>query len=235
MKLTVLGGFLGSGKTTWLRHQLHHGSFPDAFVLVNEAADVAVDDLLLGESMMLAVLAGGCACCETLEELLRMLRSIADRRVAAAPAGPRFDRLILETSGLADPGRIVEAIRTDPVLVNHIVIGETIVVVDAVNGLDQMRSEPLCRRQIEVADRLVITKVDEADGTSIGRLIATLKMLNPGRSSPAPFAARRRRSRMRRRVGRTPPAQRSGKLLRRSALRKSVSMRRSTGPVSAYG
>ncbi len=194
MKLTVLGGFLGSGKTTWLRHQLHHGSFTDAFVLVNEAADVAVDDLLLGESTMLAVLAGGCACCETLEELRRMLRSIADRRVAAAPAGPRFDRLILETSGLADPGRIVEAIRTDPVLVNHVVIGETIVVVDAVNGLDQMRSEPLSRRQIEVADRLVITKVDEADGTSIGRLIATLKMLNPGavvsgavRGSPAPL------------------------------------------------
>lgn len=178
MKLTVLGGFLGSGKTTWLRHQLHRGLLRDAFVIVNEAADLPVDDLLLGGSTGLAVLAGGCACCETLDELLRMLRSVADGRVGGE--GPRLERLVLETSGLADPGRIVEAIRADPVLVYHIVVGETVVAVDALHGLDQLRCEPLGRRQVEVADRLVVTKIDEAAAGSLTGLLATLRGVNPG-------------------------------------------------------
>ena len=195
MKLTVLGGFLGSGKTTWLRHQLHHGLLKDAFVIVNEAADLPVDNLLLGASSRLAVLAGGCACCETLDQLLRMLREVADRRVGAAgPAAPGLERLVLETSGLADPGRIVEAIRADPVLVYHIVVSETVVAVDAIHGLDQLRAEPLGRRQVEVADRLVVTKIDEAPGSSLTILLATLHTLNPGaaisgavRGSPEPL------------------------------------------------
>jgi G3E family GTPase len=65
MRLTILGGFLGSGKSTWLRHHLHHGLLRDALVVVNEAADVPVDDALLIGSTGLRVLAGGCACCET--------------------------------------------------------------------------------------------------------------------------------------------------------------------------
>ncbi|MDQ3654651.1 MAG: GTP-binding protein [Chloroflexota bacterium] len=178
MKLTVLGGFLGSGKTTWLRHQLHQGLLKDAFVIVNEAADVPVDDLLLGGSTRLAVLAGGCACCETLDQLIEMLRGIADSRVGAS--GSRLERLVLETSGLADPGRIVEAIRADPVLVYHIVVSETVVAVDAVYGLDQLRSEPLGRRQVEVADRLVVTKIEETAPDSLTRLLATLRSVNPG-------------------------------------------------------
>jgi len=180
MKLTVLGGFLGSGKTTWLRHQLHHGMLKDAFVVVNEAADVPVDDLLLGKSTRLAVLAGGCACCEKIETLLHLLRVIADGRVGDDAPRPRLERIVLETSGLADPGRIVEAIRSDPVLVHHIVVSEIVVAVDAVHGLDQLRSEPLGRRQVEVADRLVVTKIDEAADAALGKLSATLRELNPG-------------------------------------------------------
>ncbi len=180
MKLTVLGGFLGSGKTTWLRHQLHHGMLKDAFVVVNEAADVPVDDLLLGKSTRLAVLAGGCACCEKIETLLHLLRVIADGRVGDDAPRPRLERIVLETSGLADPGRIVEAIRSDPVLVHHIVVSEIVVAVDAVHGLDQLRSERLGRRQVEVADRLVVTKIDEAADAALGKLSATLRELNPG-------------------------------------------------------
>ncbi len=180
MKLTVLGGFLGSGKTTWLRHQLHHGMLKDAFVVVNEAADVPVDDLLLGKSTRLAVLAGGCACCEKIETLLHLLRVIADGRVGDDAPRPRLERIVLETSGLADPGRIVEAIRSDPVLVHHIVVSEIVVAVDAVHGLDQLRSERLGRCQVEVADRLVVTKIDEAADAALGKLPATLRELNPG-------------------------------------------------------
>ena len=89
---------------------------------------------------------------------------------------------MLETSGLAEPGQIVAAIRADPILVHHIVVNEVVVVVDALNALAQLRSEPLGRRQIEVADRLIVTKVDEVEDGALVRLLATLRSLNPGAS-----------------------------------------------------
>ena len=180
MRLTVLGGFLGSGKTTWLRHQLHHGRFGNALVIVNEAAEMPVDDALLWQSSELEVLAGGCACCEARDELIALLRRICDERVGARSGKGRLGQIVLETSGLADPAPIVEAIRTDPVLLHHIVVSEIIVAVDGVYGLQQLRQEPLGRRQIEIADRLVVTKIDEAEPWSLARLLATLKTLNPG-------------------------------------------------------
>lgn len=180
MRLTVLGGFLGSGKTTWLRHQLHHGLYEDAFIVVNEAAETPVDDALLARSSKLAVLAGGCACCTAKADLIALLRKICDERSQTTSTEKRLDRIVLETSGLADPGPIVAAIQADPVLVNHIVIGEIAVAVDALNGLAQLRSETLGRRQIETADRLVITKVDAAGEGTVARLMATLKRVNPG-------------------------------------------------------
>lgn len=180
MRLTVLGGFLGSGKTTWLRHQLHHGLYEDAFIVVNEAAETPVDDALLARSSKLAVLAGGCACCTAKADLIALLRKICDERSQTNSTERRLDRIVLETSGLADPGPIVAAIQADPVLVNHIVIGEIAVAVDALNGLAQLRSEMLGRRQIETADRLVITKVDAAGEGTVARLMATLKRVNPG-------------------------------------------------------
>ena len=179
MRLTVLGGFLGSGKTTWLRHQLHHGLLADAFVVVNEAAETSVDDALLSRSAELAVVAGGCACCDARDELVTLLRWICDRRVRAGGGRP-LDRIVIETSGLADPGPIVAAIRSDPMLAYHIVISEIVVAVDAVYGLEQLRQEPLSRRQMELADRLVVTKVDETDEAGLARLLATLRAINPG-------------------------------------------------------
>jgi G3E family GTPase len=180
LRLTVLGGYLGSGKTTWLRHQLHAGRFKDAFVVVNEAAATPVDDALLTGASALVVLAGGCVCCAARDELIALLRKICDDRSRTASTGKRLEQIVLETSGLADPGPIVAAIQADPVLVNHIKVGEVIVAVDGLHALSQLKSEPLGRRQIEVAGRLVITKVDAADPASLGRLIATLKALNPG-------------------------------------------------------
>ncbi len=181
MQLTVLGGYLGSGKTTWLRHQLHDGQFKDAFVIVNEAAETPVDDALLGGSSRLAVLAGGCACCVARDQLIALLRRLADERSEMDSHGERLQRIVLETSGLADPGAIVEAIRADPVLVHHIVVSEIIVAADGLHAMAQLRSEPLGRAQIEVADRLIVTKSDEAgDQQSLIRLLATLRRLNPG-------------------------------------------------------
>lgn len=180
IRLTVLGGFLGSGKTTWLRHQLHLGSMRDAWVIVNEAAEVSVDDALLARSLRLSVLAGGCACCDGRNGLIEILRGICDRRVSSDDPAERADHIVLETSGLADPEPIIEAIRTDPILVHHIIVGEIVVAVDALHGLAQLKREPLGRRQAEAADRLVVTKVDEAEESAVKQLVATLRVLNPG-------------------------------------------------------
>ena len=162
MRMTVLGGYLGSGKTTWLRHQLYHGQFKDAFVIVNEAAETPVDDAVLRGAQKLAVLAGGCVCCQARSELVSLLREVCDARSRLDSSGERLQHIVLETSGLADPGPIVEAVRGDSVLVHHIVVSEIIVAVDALNALQQLRSEPLGRAQVEVADRLVVTKIDAA-------------------------------------------------------------------------
>lgn len=180
MRLTLVGGFLGSGKTTWLRHQLHAGRFRDAVVIVNEAAGTPVDDALLQGATELHVLAGGCACCEAREGLVAALRGLCDRRSRVESTAMRFEEIVLETSGLADPGPIVEAIRTDPVLVHHIVVREIVVLVDAVNGLAHLGREPLGRRQVETADRLIVAKIDAADEPGVKRLLATLRAVNPG-------------------------------------------------------
>lgn len=180
MRLTVLGGFLGSGKTTWLRHQLHAGAFRDAFIIVNEAAEMPVDDVLLGQSSRMAVLAGGCACCAARGELIALLRRLADERSRTASTEERLREIVLETSGLADPGAIVDAIHSDPVLVHHVAVQETVVAVDALHALAHLRRDPLGRSQVEVADRLIVTKVDEAEPGALAILAATLKRINPG-------------------------------------------------------
>ena len=176
LRLTVLGGYLGSGKTTWLRHQLHAGTFgPTCHVIVNEAAETPVDDALLGD---VTLLAGGCCCCSGQAALIAALRRICDDR--SRTGGPRVDRIVLETSGLADPGAIVAAIQADPVLVNHILVGATLVAVDALHALLQLSTEPLGRRQVGAADRLILTKTDACAPADLAALRATLTLLNPG-------------------------------------------------------
>ena len=179
MRLTVLGGYLGSGKTTWLRHQLHVGSFGAVHVIVNEAAETGVDDVLLAVASGLTLLAGGCSCCTGRQDLIDALRTLCDQRSRLASDGKRLQRIVLETSGLANPGAIVAAIQGDPVLVNHIVIEQTIVVVDALHGLAQLQTEPLGRQQIGAADQLILSKTDAVDTASLTLLRATLRALNP--------------------------------------------------------
>lgn len=175
--LTVLGGFLGAGKTTWLRHQLRLGALRRAAVLLNEAADAPVDGAMLADAAAsLRILAGGCACCAGRPALLALLRDLCDRRTA----GGGEDAVVLETSGLADPAAILGAIRADPVLAHHVAVREVVVVVDAVHGLAQLREEALGRAQAEAADRLVVAKADAAPPGEVARLAATLRRLNPG-------------------------------------------------------
>jgi G3E family GTPase len=174
--LTLLGGFLGAGKSSWLRHQLRVDALRGAAVVLNEAADAPVDQVLLSDAASLHVLPGGCACCSGRPALLALLRELCDRRTA----GQGQDAHVLETSGLADPAAILGAIRADPVLAHHIIVREVVVVVDALHGLAQLHEEALGRAQAEAADRLVIAKADAAPPEEVARLAATLRRLNPG-------------------------------------------------------
>lgn len=179
LRLTLLGGYLGSGKTTWLRHQLHIGAFgPRVHLVVNEAAQTPVDDALLAGAEGLTLLAGGCCCCAGRDDLIAALRRLCDARSRVSVEDERLERIVLETSGLADPGAIVDAIQSDPVLVNHIVVEETIVAVDALHALAQLSTEPLGRRQVGAADRIVLTKTGACPADRVATLRATLATLN---------------------------------------------------------
>lgn len=179
LRLTLLGGYLGSGKTTWLRHQLHVGGFgPRVHVVVNEAAQTAVDDALLVGAGGVTLLAGGCCCCAGRGDLVAALRGLCDDRSRLSASESRLERIVLETSGLADPGAIVAAIQDDPVLVNHIVVEETVVAVDALHALAQLATEPLGRRQVGAADRIVLTKTGACSPDALAVLRATLATLN---------------------------------------------------------
>ena len=177
LRLTVLNGFLGAGKTTWLRHHLRFGVFRDATVIVNEAAGAAMDHLLLGAAERVHVLAGSCACCDGLPKLLHLLRDLSDASLAAGT--PAVQRIVLETSGLSDPLVIREAIESDPRLSPCIEVSEILVIIDAVNGLDLLRSEPLVGRQAASADCLIISKTDAAAPSDVARLLDALHWLNP--------------------------------------------------------
>ena len=182
MALTILGGWLGAGKTTWLRHRLHTGLA--AHVIVNEAAGVAVDDALLSRASGVTVLAGGCACCDGRADLAAALRHLADRR----SAGEALSEIILETSGLADPAAIIAALTDDPVLVRHFRVTGTTVLVDAANGAAELAVGALAIRQIRAASALILTKTDTAPPLATARLAATLSLLNPGATLSAAIA-----------------------------------------------
>ena len=175
--LTVVGGFLGAGKSTWLRHQLFEAALGSVSLLVNEVADTPVDTLLLERAAHVDVLAGGCACCTGRAGLVDALRAICNRIDGAA--ADRTDRIVIETSGLADPAGIAAALAADPVLVRRLGIDEVLVLVDARHGVAQLRDEALNRAQIDAATQLVVTKPHGVSPQDLARLVATLRVLNP--------------------------------------------------------
>jgi G3E family GTPase len=172
----VVGGFLGSGKTSLLRHMLAGAS--DTAVIVNEFGAVGLDHQLLRScEERVEVLGGGCACCTRRADLVRALRDLLDvhdRGVA------RLSRVVIETSGLADPAPIVFTITNDPMLRHHFEVERLVVTVDAVNWSEQLGSHPEARKQVLVADELVITKLDLVESEEAHAAIAAaLRALNP--------------------------------------------------------
>ena len=173
----VVTGFLGSGKTTLLNHMLRHPSLADAAVLVNEFGAVGLDHFLV-EAMdeNTVLLESGCLCCTIRGDLKDSIIALNSRR--ARGEIPPYRRLIVETTGLADPAPILFTLSADTVLKHHYRLGSVITTVDGVNGLRQLDRHPESVKQATVADRIVLTKSDIADADVFGRLRGRLARIN---------------------------------------------------------
>lgn len=176
--VVLLTGFLGSGKTTLLGRLLRDPALADTAVLVNEFGAVGLDHHLLDridEEMVL--LSSGCLCCTIRGELAAAVGGLHSRR--ARGDVPPFRRLVIESTGLADPLPILSTIAADPRLKHHFRMGAVVTTIDAVNGLDQMARQPESVAQAAVADRLVLTKTDLAATDTIRAVEDALRALNP--------------------------------------------------------
>ncbi len=173
----VVTGFLGSGKTTLLNHMLKHPSLADAAVLVNEFGAVGLDHFLV-EAMdeTTVLLESGCLCCTIRGDLKDTIIALDGKR--ARGEVPPYKRLIVETTGLADPAPILFTLSADPMLKHHYRLGTVITTVDGVSGLRQLARYPESVKQATVADRIVLTKSDIADAATLSRLRAKLERLN---------------------------------------------------------
>ncbi|MCJ2081308.1 CobW family GTP-binding protein [Methylobacterium sp. J-090] len=175
--LTVLTGFLGAGKTTLLNRMLRDPALADTVVIVNEFGEIGLDHLLIetvDEGMIL--LGAGCLCCTVRGDLIATLEDLLRKRDNGRI--PPFRRVVIETTGLADPAPILHALIYHPYLVMRYRLQGVVTVVDAVNGDATLDAHPEAVRQAAVADRLVLTKRDLAEGGTEA-LEGRLRALNP--------------------------------------------------------
>jgi G3E family GTPase len=176
--VNLITGFLGSGKTTLLQRLLADPALADTAVLINEFGEVGLDHHLLERiDDTIVLLQSGCLCCTIRGELSDAIKDLHSRRERGQV--PAFRRLVVESTGLADPFPILSTVQADPVLRHHFRLGNVITTVDAVNGLAQLARQPECTKQVVVADRLVLTKTDLAETEVANALKARLRRLNP--------------------------------------------------------
>ena len=156
---TLLTGFLGSGKTTLLRRALASPALADTAVIINELGQIAIDhhlvDFVEGDVLELP---GGCLCCAVREDLARTLRSLLERRDAGEIR--QFRRVVIETTGLADPAPILFTLGADPMLDHTLHLARVVTLIDAVTGAENLDRFAEAARQAALADTLVITKTD---------------------------------------------------------------------------
>jgi G3E family GTPase len=176
--VTVVTGFLGSGKTTLLGRVLSGPSTSNTAVLVNEFGEVGLDHHLLRRVDERAVLLGsGCVCCTTREDLLEALMDLLD--LDQRGDIPPLERVVVETTGLADPAPILHTIFVDPVLQHHFAVDLVLTTVDAVNGHLHLDRNPESVKQIAAADKVIVTKTDVAERESVTGLLSRLRAINP--------------------------------------------------------
>ncbi|MBN8891469.1 MAG: GTP-binding protein [Rhodospirillales bacterium 70-18] len=174
--VTLLTGFLGAGKTTLLNALLKRTEMAGTAVLVNEFGEIGLDHLLVDairdESPDTVLLPSGCLCCAVRGDLVRALRDLVPRVLAG-----EVRRVVVETTGLADPAPVIQSLMGDLSIVRHFRLDGLVTVVDAVHAAATLDAHEAARRQVAMADRIVMTKTDLAPGTL--PLIAKIRLLNP--------------------------------------------------------
>jgi G3E family GTPase len=174
--LTVLTGFLGAGKTTLLNALLKHPGMAGTAVLINEFGEIGLDHLLVerldGDTVLLDA---GCLCCTIRGDLSRALDGLWDRVLG----GQVVTRVVVETTGLADPVPILQTLMADAAMQRRFVLDGVVTLVDAVHGAATLDTQPEAQRQAAVADRIVVSKTDLAEPGSVGALRDRLRALNP--------------------------------------------------------
>ncbi len=179
--LTVLTGYLGSGKTTLLKRLLDDPAMAGTGVIINEFGEVGIDDTLVEKIDDDAVLLpSGCVCCEVRGDLVEALEKMHTRSLWGDI--PKISRVVLETTGLADPAPIVHTVMTEERVYRIYQLDGVVTTVDGEHGLSQLDAEAEPAKQIAVADRIVLTKTDLADPGQIARLEGRVRALN--RSAP---------------------------------------------------
>ena len=180
--VSVVTGFLGSGKTTLINRLLKRPDMNRVAVIVNELGEVGIDnDLVEVSSEQMMLLNNGCLCCVLRGDLEETMRDLFIKRRNGEIID--FDRVVIETTGLADPAPVMQTLMTDTMLEDQYRLDCVVTLVDAVNGLGQIATLPEPVKQAALADRLVITKSDLADAAKLEELEAKLRELNP----PAPI------------------------------------------------
>ena len=173
----LLSGFLGSGKTTLLNALLKHPQFADTAVVVNEFGEIGFDHLLIQRSRdNVVLLEAGCLCCTIADSLHETLADLNFRKVRGEV--PAFERVVIETSGLADPAPILNTLLGNRLVTDHYRLDGVVVTVDAQHAPGQLEAHREVARQVAVADRVVVTKLDLAAAPP--ELMARLAGFNPG-------------------------------------------------------
>ncbi len=174
--VTIVTGFLGSGKTTLIRELLATPAGANTALVINEYGEVGIDHALLRTSSDATVLLGnGCVCCAVRSDLQESLRALfADRARGAVPS---FQRVVIETSGLADPGPVLQTFASDRALGDVFHLQALVTVVDAPAGAGNLAAMPEARQQVALADRIVLTKTDRADPAMIAALSGQIREL----------------------------------------------------------
>lgn len=177
--VSLLTGFLGSGKTTVLNYLLRHPSFARTAVIINEFGEIGLDhDLVVASTENMVLLQSGCLCCTIRGDLIDTLHSLIGRRDRGEITP--FDRIVIETTGLADPAPIIHTLITDRLLGQELRLDGVIVTVDAVTGSATLNAQPEAVKQAAMADRILLTKTDLAGPQIVREIEARLYSLNPG-------------------------------------------------------
>lgn len=176
--LAVLTGFLGSGKTTLLKSWLDHPEMVPTAIVMNEFGAVGIDDrLVVGSTETVTLLGDGCLCCTVRSDLVATIADLVDR--ADRGELPAFRRVVVETTGLADPAPILQTLMTDPLILTRFRLDAVVATVDAAQIAEQVDRHREVRRQLAMADRLVLTKTDLVPADTVATARSILTRHNP--------------------------------------------------------